>query len=214
MTHAKPRVCCCVCCCGAGPLLTKEEAEKLPVIMGSSLLSPSLRSMRTLFAQRMSLLRKSMLAAGIRAVLTLDKKRVGRAFIIGQMETLLMACLMQYYTGPLLLQLLEASITLLMEPPEEQQPPGGQHPRKLPQTEGLTNLATVMELVQCLLAHPGLLEGTPAATLDSLQASAIWWAYFKKEARTAACKITLTVSCEQRSSFNCSRDSKLVHGLT
>lgn len=128
-----------------------------------------------------------MLAAGIRAVLMLDKKRVGRAFIVSQIETLVMSCLMQYYVGPLLLQLLEASITLLME--------ADQHPSKniIPQ-QGLC-LAKVMDLVQCLLAHPGLLEGTPASTLDSLQASVFWWAYFKEEARGAACKINLTVSC-------------------
>lgn len=186
LDNGKPHGCCCVGCCAVGWLKVPVRIPDVKPLKSKSLVLPSLPSLKSLWAQIMLLPSDSILAAVIKAFLMLGEERVGRAFLISQMLSILMACFLQGYVGPLLLQLLEAAITLLI-----QEKP---HPADSHGTDDSTLLSKVMGLVQCLLLKPGLLVGTPASTHDSLQASLYRWAVFVPDAGRAAADMTLKVS--------------------
>lgn len=100
-------------------------------------------------------------------VLSLSVEREGLDFCLQQVEAVLLACGSQGFAGPLVLLLLHAATNLRLQAED--------HPTRKPHHPGLP-LPSVMELVQHLVPLSLVLDGTPAATLDALQASCYWWA--------------------------------------
>jgi hypothetical protein len=127
------------------------------------------------------------IAAAITAMLTLSVQRAGKAYLLQQAEALMLAASLLGCAGPLVAQLLQASVNLFLQ--------NGQCPAKRTLQDGSWSLAVVMEHVQWLLLTPDMLTAdTPASTVDHLQASLMWWATSNKEAVGPASKLILHVS--------------------
>jgi hypothetical protein len=179
-------------CVYAGSLAEQgiyQLVEPFLLLNGASLDAPPVDSMGSKCIQRRVLPGLATVAAAITALLTSSVQRAGKAYLLQQSEALLLAASLLGCTGPLVAQLLQASVNLFLQ--------NGHYPAKHKHKlqDGSWSLALLMEHIQWLLSTPNVLTAdTPASTVDHLQASLVWWATGDKEAVGPASKLILHVS--------------------